>query len=108
MPLLGAAVYLDCCAGTGFYLRGPVGDQSSLEAAGGGWGGFARSSPLAPGFCVNVAEDTCVLHSFPILDNTSQKRISLKVLEKPEKSIEMCLCFGSLSSALLTSIFIAI
>jgi len=81
MPLLGAAVYLDCCAGTGFYLRGPVGDQSSLEAAGGGWGGFARSSPLAPGFCVNVAEDVCPT-SIPYSGQHFSKKDILESLRK--------------------------
>ena len=97
--------------GIGIYDRGPVGEQSTLQAAGGGWAGAPGSSTLVPGVCVPVAEDICVLHPFPVLENTFlfKKRASHKIPPKDGKKGEKCvdtfLCFGSLSSVLLTFLF---
>lgn len=70
VSILGAPVYLRWWPGIGVCPRGPVGDQSTLQAAGGGWAGVPRGSALAPTLCVPVGEDICVLHPFPVLENT--------------------------------------
>ena len=78
--------------GIGIYDRGPVGEQSTLQAAGGGWAGVPRSSTLVPGVCVPVAEDICVLHPFPVLENTFllKKKVTKSPL-KTEKKVKSVL-----------------